>query len=58
MRPGEWESTRAGDDDSEATPPTPRSGPPASPDPISADAPAAIHRPLLTQSWLDLTFLH
>ncbi|MFD3731319.1 YqjF family protein [Streptomyces sp. NPDC058632] len=28
------------------------------PDPITADPPKAIARPLLTQSWLDLTFLH
>jgi hypothetical protein len=28
------------------------------PDPITVDAPEAIARPLLTQSWLDLTFLH
>lgn len=28
------------------------------PVPITADAPEAIARPLLTQSWLDLTFLH
>ncbi|MEU1270717.1 DUF2071 domain-containing protein [Streptomyces sp. NPDC005799] len=28
------------------------------PEPISVDAPGAIARPLLTQSWLDLAFLH
>ncbi|MEV4865929.1 YqjF family protein [Streptomyces ossamyceticus] len=31
---------------------------PVPPAPITADAPGAIPRPLLTQSWLDLTFLH
>jgi uncharacterized protein len=31
---------------------------PVPPVPITADAPGAIPRPLLTQSWLDLTFLH
>ncbi|MGY0071578.1 YqjF family protein [Streptomyces sp. QTS137] len=35
--------------------PTP---PPVPPEPITADPPKAIARPLLTQSWLDLTFLH
>lgn len=36
-------------------PPPPEPHPPA---PITADAPGTIARPLLTQSWLDLTFLH
>ena len=31
---------------------------PQPPEPIRADAPAAITNPLLTQSWLDLAFLH
>ncbi|MCI3271446.1 YqjF family protein [Streptomyces cylindrosporus] len=31
---------------------------PSFPEPITADAPTAIPRPLLTQSWLDLAFLH
>ncbi len=31
---------------------------PVPPAPITVDAPEAIARPLLTQSWLDLTFLH
>ncbi|GHE39201.1 YqjF family protein [Streptomyces capitiformicae] len=31
---------------------------PVPPAPITVDAPVAIARPLLTQSWLDLTFLH
>ncbi|WP_367320228.1 YqjF family protein [Streptomyces sp. HUAS ZL42] len=41
-------------------PPTSSPQPPAPvpPDPITADAPVPIARPLLTQSWLDLTFLH
>ncbi|MER6629310.1 DUF2071 domain-containing protein [Streptomyces sp. NPDC000987] len=45
-------------------PPTPQSPaplqpqPPIPPHPITADPPEAIARPLLTQSWLDLTFLH
>ncbi|SDD26141.1 YqjF family protein [Streptomyces prasinopilosus] len=38
------------------TPPPP--GTPGSPEPITAEPPEAIARPLLTQSWLDLTFLH
>ncbi|CAM5653627.1 hypothetical protein SALBM311S_02453 [Streptomyces alboniger] len=36
-----------------APPPPPLPG-----EPVSADAPAGIRRPLLTQSWLDVTFLH
>lgn len=36
----------------------PPSGPETPPEPVSADAPGVIRRPLLTQSWLDLTFLH
>lgn len=36
----------------------PQSQPAVSLVPITADAPEAIARPLLTQSWLDLTFLH
>ncbi|MBL3666188.1 DUF2071 domain-containing protein [Streptomyces sp. M2CJ-2] len=43
-------------------PPTPRSQPrptpPRPPEPVTAEAPATIARPLLTQCWLDLTFLH
>ena len=41
-------------------PPTesPQPPPPVSPAPLTVDAPEAIARPLLTQSWLDLTFLH
>ncbi|MGC2997564.1 YqjF family protein [Streptomyces sp. G35A] len=39
-------------------PPTPQPEPPGAPDPVTADAPTVIARPLLTQSWLDLTFLH
>ncbi|MFI0905820.1 YqjF family protein [Streptomyces sioyaensis] len=39
-------------------PPTPQPQPPVSPGPITADAPGPIARPLLTQSWLDLAFLH
>ncbi|MER6150301.1 YqjF family protein [Streptomyces hirsutus] len=39
-------------------PPTPPTPPPGFPEPITADPPQAITRPLLTQSWLDLTFLH
>lgn len=35
---------------------TPRT--PRTPEPVSPDAPGAIERPLLTQSWLDLAFLH
>ncbi|MCQ9130449.1 YqjF family protein [Streptomyces hilarionis] len=31
---------------------------PVPPQPVTPDAPGAIARPLLTQSWLDLTFLH
>lgn len=31
---------------------------PAVPEPITADAPGSITSPLLTQSWLDLTFIH
>lgn len=31
---------------------------PSAPDPISADSPLTIARPLLHQSWLDLTFVH
>lgn len=31
---------------------------PQLPEPITADAPQAITNPLLTQSWLDLTFVH
>ncbi|GAA2065332.1 DUF2071 domain-containing protein [Streptomyces albiaxialis] len=34
------------------------SAPAPSPEPITADAPASIASPLLTQSWLDLAFLH
>ncbi|MFJ2747685.1 YqjF family protein [Streptomyces sp. NPDC087297] len=32
--------------------------PAAVPEPITADPPHTAHRPLLTQSWLDLAFLH
>ena len=41
-------------------PPTPPSRPqsPVPPQPVTPDAPEAIARPLLTQSWLELTFLH
>ncbi|MEV5431171.1 DUF2071 domain-containing protein [Streptomyces sp. NPDC052701] len=39
-------------------PPTPLPDPQDAPHPITADAPEAIARPLLTQSWLDLTFVH
>lgn len=41
-------------------PPTPRSRPrdPVPPQPVTPDAPEAIARPLLTQSWLEVTFLH
>ncbi|MEV7172414.1 DUF2071 domain-containing protein [Streptomyces sp. NPDC093224] len=38
-----------------STPPEPSAGPP---EPITADPPHHTDRPLLTQSWLDLTFLH
>ncbi|MFJ6633912.1 YqjF family protein [Streptomyces sp. NPDC091376] len=31
---------------------------PADPEPVSAEPPGSTHRPLLTQSWLDLAFLH
>jgi uncharacterized protein YqjF (DUF2071 family) len=31
---------------------------PVSPEPVTADAPKAIPRPWLTQSWFDLTFIH
>ncbi|WP_437107533.1 YqjF family protein [Streptomyces sp. enrichment culture] len=31
---------------------------PPTPQPVTPDPPAAIARPLLTQSWLDLTFVH
>jgi uncharacterized protein len=34
------------------------SSPWRTPEPIQADAPEPITRPLLTQSWLDLTFIH
>ncbi|AWW42353.1 MULTISPECIES: YqjF family protein [Streptomyces] len=34
------------------TPPAP------APEPVTADPPGSTHRPLLTQSWLDLAFLH
>lgn len=37
------------------TPPEPSAG---VPEPITADPPHHTDRPLLTQSWLDLTFLH
>ncbi|MFJ3881668.1 YqjF family protein [Streptomyces sp. NPDC090077] len=36
----------------------PPSPPAAAPEPISADPPHTADRPLLTQSWLDLAFLH
>ncbi|EFE67694.1 conserved hypothetical protein [Streptomyces viridosporus ATCC 14672] len=39
-------------------PPTPQPWPSRPPAPVTADAPEAIARPLLTQSWLDLTFVH
>ncbi|MFJ9902347.1 YqjF family protein [Streptomyces sp. NPDC101152] len=41
-------------------PPTPPSRPqsPVPPQPVTPDAPEAIARPLLTQSWLELTFVH
>src|SRR5918996_1311504 len=42
----------------DAVTPTPKPHFPLPPEPITADAPEAIRRPLLTQSWLDLTFLH
>ncbi|MFI9819977.1 YqjF family protein [Streptomyces sp. NPDC052013] len=38
--------------------PDPEPSPVRSPHPITADAPERIPRPLLTQSWLDLAFLH
>lgn len=31
---------------------------PVAPDPITPDAPALIRFPLLTQQWLDVTFIH
>jgi uncharacterized protein YqjF (DUF2071 family) len=39
------------------TPPPPPP-PPVPHEPVTADAPVRIRRPLLTQSWLDVTFLH
>ncbi|GCB51725.1 YqjF family protein [Streptomyces sp. NL15-2K] len=42
----------------DAVTPTPKPHFPLPPEPITADAPEAIRRPLLTQSWLDLAFLH
>ncbi|MER5452625.1 DUF2071 domain-containing protein [Streptomyces sp. NPDC002764] len=36
----------------------PRPPGPIPPEPVTADAPGEIPRPLLTQSWLDLAFLH
>ncbi|MFE9698800.1 YqjF family protein [Streptomyces sp. NPDC006270] len=38
--------------------PEPVSPRPVAPEPVSPDPPAAPMRPLLTQSWLDLAFLH
>jgi uncharacterized protein YqjF (DUF2071 family) len=36
----------------------PRQTEPAEPEPVTADAARPVRRPLLTQDWLDLTFLH
>lgn len=38
--------------------PAPREPVPPEPDPVTPDPPHATERPLLTQSWLDLAFLH
>ncbi|WP_030721695.1 YqjF family protein [Streptomyces sp. NRRL F-2580] len=41
-----------------AVPPEPVPPGPVPPEPVTADPPHRAGRPLLTQSWLDLTFLH